>query len=161
MFISDFLVLFSAWLWWDYQSAIYNSGPGLFKMCMLYWCMCSIVHCNHWDNIAMSLLTIATNGLCSVVTYTSLAKQQWWNFSSSCNMQSVFCSMLLHCHFVLDKLLQVNAVGFRVALSGTLSCPQFIPSLTWNKPAPRTMLDASISRYRGLTHYKISCMHLS
>ena len=33
----DFLSMFSTWLWWDSQPAIYSSGPGLYKMCMLYW----------------------------------------------------------------------------------------------------------------------------
>ena len=35
----------------------------------------------HCGRVATSLLAGAYNGLWSVLTFTSLAKQQWWNFS--------------------------------------------------------------------------------
>ena len=76
--------LLSVWLWWDSKSTMYRFGPGLYKLCMLYWWMCSIMDCSHYDRVVMSLLTIATNGLWSVITFTSLVKQQWQNFSRPC-----------------------------------------------------------------------------
>ena len=79
---------------------------------MLYWCMHSMMHCNCWDNTAISLLTIATHFIWSVITYTSLAKQ--------------VAVLPLNA----GRLLLVNAVGWRVALSGTLSFPQFISCIT-------------------------------
>ena len=67
--------LFSVWLWWDSQSAMYRSGPGLYNMHTLYWWMLSIMHCSHYKRVVISLLTIATNGFWSVIMFTSLVKQ--------------------------------------------------------------------------------------
>ena len=66
--------LFSVWLFWDNQSAMYRSWLCLYKMHTQYWWMCSIMCYKCWDSLATSLLTIATNGLWSVITHTSLAK---------------------------------------------------------------------------------------
>ena len=63
-------------------------------------------------------------------------------------MPGTFHLMLLYHHSMLDRLLLGNAIGQRVALSGTLSCQQFIPSLACNKAAPIQMPDASIFRCR-------------
>ena len=64
-------------------------------------------------------------------------------------MPSISHSILLYHHSVLDSVLLADAVKQRVALSGTLSGPQFIPSLNCNKPTSRQMPDASVYRYRG------------
>ena len=69
------LYLFSLWLHYDSHSAMNNSGPGLYRMCTLYWGMHRITHCRHCDNVATSLPIIATNGLWSVMTCTSQTKQ--------------------------------------------------------------------------------------
>ena len=50
--------LFSAWLLWGSHSMMYKSGPGLSIMYTLYWCIYSIMHCNHCDSVATSLLSI-------------------------------------------------------------------------------------------------------
>ena len=65
----------TVWLAQGSQSAKYRSGPGFYIMHTMYWCKCNIMYCSHWDNVAISLLSIATNGLWSVMMYTSLAKQ--------------------------------------------------------------------------------------
>ena len=70
------------------------------------------------------------------------------------NMPSASHLMLLYCCSALNKLLQANRTGFRVALSGTPSCPQFILSLASNNLAPGLIPDALISRYRVLIHHK-------
>ena len=56
--------------------------------------------------------------------------------------------LLYHCS-VLDRLLLVKAIGHSAALYGTLSCQQFMPSLTCNNPALRLTPDVSVFRYRG------------
>ena len=55
-------------------TAFLMSSTGLYSMCMLHWLMCSIMHCSQCDRVLMSLLTIATNGLRSEITFTSLMK---------------------------------------------------------------------------------------
>ena len=56
MFIPDFSwCLFSAWLWWDYQSDKYNSGQGLNKIPTLYCSLHSIMHYNCCDNVTSLL----------------------------------------------------------------------------------------------------------
>ena len=67
--------LFSVWFFWDNQFIMYRSGPGLYIIYTLYWWMCSMMYCNQWDNVATSLPIIVTNGLLSVITYSSLGKQ--------------------------------------------------------------------------------------
>ena len=121
------------------QSSIHSS----------YCCMHSIVHCSLCDRVVTSLLIIAINGLWSVITLTSFAKQQWWSFSRPCIMPKASHSMLLHHCFILDKLLLVNTMGHNVVLFGTSSSPEFMPSLTCKRLAPRLIPDATISRYRG------------
>ena len=39
--------LFYVWLFWDSQSVMQKSEPGLYMMFILYWCILSIIHCNH------------------------------------------------------------------------------------------------------------------
>ena len=39
--------LFFVWLFQDSQSTTYRSGPGLYMMYTLYWCILSTTHCNH------------------------------------------------------------------------------------------------------------------
>ena len=53
------------------------------SLCFLhgYWCISRIMHFRHYDSVATSLPIIVANGVWSVMTYTSHAKQQWWNFS--------------------------------------------------------------------------------
>ena len=67
---------FSSWLCHDNKSAINSPGPGLYSMCTLYWCMHRIMHCMHCDNDATSLPIIDTNGLWSVMMY-STCYQHW------------------------------------------------------------------------------------
>ena len=61
----------SVWLLWESLSMMYMPGPGLYMMYTLYWCSHRIIQCNHWDCMVRSLLSIATNGLWSVMTHTS------------------------------------------------------------------------------------------
>ena len=67
--------LFPVLLFQDSQSAMYRSGPGLFKMLILYWSIYSMICCKCWDSVATSLLIIATNGLLSVIMHMSLTKE--------------------------------------------------------------------------------------
>ena len=70
-----FLSLSSVWFFLDSQFVMYRSGPELYIMQTPSWCMQSIICCNCWDNMATSLLRIATNDLWSVMTHNSLTKQ--------------------------------------------------------------------------------------
>ena len=72
---SDFLVSGVSTVVPDSLSAMYESGTVFYKMCILYWCIHSIMHFNCWDDMSMSFLSIATNGSWSVMIHTSLAKQ--------------------------------------------------------------------------------------
>ena len=136
---------FSTWLWCDSQSAMYSPGPGLYRLCILCWCIHNMMYCSHCD-ITTSLMIMATSGLRSVMTYTSLAKQLWWNLTSPWSMPSASLSIVLYCHTVLDRLLLAYAIGQRAALSNTSSCLQFIPTYICNKPVTRPMPDASVSK---------------
>ena len=49
--------------------------PWFVELCILYWCFVSMMCCSCYDSIATSFLNIATKGLWSVITWTSLAKQ--------------------------------------------------------------------------------------
>ena len=89
---SDFLI--SVWLFQDNQSAMYRSGQTLYIMHTLYLCMFTMIHCNQWDNVATSLLIIATNGLLSVTTHTSFANSNGGT-SSPCIIPRASCSILL------------------------------------------------------------------
>ena len=53
------LSLISSHLSHDIQSTMNSSGPGLYSMYNLYWCMNIIINCRHCDNIATSFSTIA------------------------------------------------------------------------------------------------------
>ena len=69
------LSLFSLWLCYDSQSTMNSSGPGLFSLCTLYWCMHRIMQSRYCDNVATSLPITATNGFLSVMTYTWCSKE--------------------------------------------------------------------------------------
>ena len=58
-----FWSLIFVWLLWHSQSIFYKSGPGLYIMKTLYFCIHSILHHNLWDSVAISFLKIVTNGL--------------------------------------------------------------------------------------------------
>ena len=79
----------SVWLWWDSQSAIYRSGPGLYNMHMYWFMSCSYCH-----GVAVSLLTIAINDLWSA--------SHWLPLQSSCGTypNHVVCQgpLILCCH---------------------------------------------------------------
>ena len=83
---NDFLVHVFVWWFWDKQSAVCRSGPGLHIRHTLYWWMHSMLFCKCWDQVATSLLIIDTNGLRSVMTDTS--------FSRPCRIPMVFHSIL-------------------------------------------------------------------
>ena len=67
--------LFSVWLCLDSQSAMKNSGPGLYIILTLYWCIHRRMHWICCDRVATSFLNIATRSLWLVIILTSLAKQ--------------------------------------------------------------------------------------
>ena len=56
------LSLFFSWLCHYSQSAINSSGPGLYNLHIVYWCMHRIKHCIPCDNFVTSLPIIGTNG---------------------------------------------------------------------------------------------------
>ena len=63
--------------------------------------------------------------------------------------------MLLYCVLALDTLFLLNAIGWRIVLSGVSPVGQFIHFLTCNRPAPRPTPDACILRYNFM-HLSIS-----
>ena len=65
------LSLFSVQLFWDNQSTMYRSGPGLHKIQTLYVLNVSVMQCKCWDKVATYFLIIATNGLWSVMKQNS------------------------------------------------------------------------------------------
>ena len=66
--------LFSVWFCLESQSAMNRSGPGLYLILTLYWCILSSLHCILCDNGATSFLKIATSSLWPVIILTSLTK---------------------------------------------------------------------------------------
>ena len=68
------LSLFSLWLCCGSQSAMNSSGPALYGMHTMYWCMHRMMHYMCCDNIATYLPIIATNGSWSVMKGTWYAK---------------------------------------------------------------------------------------
>ena len=67
--------LFSLWFCPDSQSALKRSGPGLYIILALYWCILRRVHCSLCNNIATPFMNIATHDLWSVSIFTSFLKQ--------------------------------------------------------------------------------------
>ena len=60
--------LFLPWLCLDSQSAMNRSGPGLYIILTLYWCILC-------DNVPTSFLKMATSGLWSMIILIYLTKQ--------------------------------------------------------------------------------------
>ena len=54
---------FSEWFCLESQSVMNRSGPGLYMILNLDWCILSRIHCILCDNVATSFLKITTNGL--------------------------------------------------------------------------------------------------
>ena len=54
--------------------------------------------------------------------------------------------------FCTGQALLTNAIGLRMVLSGTVSFRHVVPSPVCNKTVPGSILDASLSRYKGLFH---------
>ena len=67
--------LFSAWSCLESQSVMNRSGPDLYMILTLYLCILTRIHCILCDNVATSLLKIATSGLWFITIFTSLAKK--------------------------------------------------------------------------------------
>ena len=86
------------------------------------------MHSEHWDNVATSLLSIATDGLWSVMTQNFPHKEA----------------------SVLDKLLLTNAINCNIVLPSILAFLQFMLSLNCNNLAAWPKLDVMVSRYRDL-----------
>ena len=72
------------------------------------------------------------------------------NFLRPSNKLNACLSMLLYLYSALVRLLLANVIGLRMVLSGAISCGHVVPSLVCNMVAPNPILDASVSRYRGL-----------
>ena len=57
------LSLPSLWFCLDSQSAMKIWAPGLYIICIQYWCIFNIICCISCDSVAMSFLNIVTSGL--------------------------------------------------------------------------------------------------
>ena len=68
---------FSMWLCQSSQSAVYSSGPGLYRICTLCWCICSMMCCSCCENVTTSLLIMVTSALWSVLTHTGGSCLSW------------------------------------------------------------------------------------
>ena len=66
--------LFSSWFSQDSQSAMNKSGPGLYTILTLYWCILRRICCSLCDNVATSFLNIATSGFV-FCNYTHLSHE--------------------------------------------------------------------------------------
>ena len=140
--------LFSVWWCHESQSTIYRSGPGLYSTCMLYWWMHSMMCCSPCDRVAVSLLTITTNGSWFMIMYTSLAKLYWWNCSNPCSMPRASHYMLLY--------LLLCCISFCLWKPwGTVLCcleshiTHSICHSKCNRLVPRSTLEVSVFRYKG------------
>ena len=120
---------------------MYRSGPGLHGMHILYWCILNRIHC---ERVATSFLNIATRGLWSVIMLTSHAR---WNFSSPWSIPSISLSVLLYHLSAPERLLQMNAVGLSIMLSGI--CHEPIPNASVSKcmafPVSKNSIQVSFS----------------
>ena len=152
--------LFSVWFCLESQSVMNRSGPGLYMILTLYWCILSRIHCILWGNVAVSFLKIATSGLWSVIILTSVAKQQWWNFLTPCSIPSASLSMLLYLLSTLDRLLLANVMDLSVLLSGALSLEELY-HLWFVVGQLQVWLQMHLSLGTVVVScHKISCMHL-
>ena len=138
--------LFSLWLCQDSQSATKISGPVLYSALTLYWCILSRMYWILCGRVNTSFFNIATKSLWSVITFISLAKQQWWNILRLCSIPSTPLSILLYLCPALIRFSLTNAMGQRMVLSGVLSLGHNIPSLACSRAILSPIPDASVSR---------------
>ena len=95
------LSMFSLWLCNDNQSLINSSGPGLYSMCTMYWCMCIIMHCRHCGNVATSLPIIASSDLLSGMTCTQMQNssgQTYPTYAEPWLLLSIYCCSATQCY---------------------------------------------------------------
>ena len=103
--------------------------------------------------VAMSFLKIATSGMCSAITLTSLVKQWWWKFYNSCNTPRASISMLLYQMLyhtsMLVRMLTCECFFAIAVFSGVSFSWEPHSNLTCRRPALNPTPDASGSRYDG------------
>ena len=61
-------------------------------------------------------------------------------------MPKASLSLLLYLHSAPVKLLLANVMGYRIVLSGTVSFWHVVPSCICSSAAPRSTLEASVSK---------------
>ena len=127
----------------------------------MYLCMHSIMHCSHCDRVVKSLLTIATNGLWSVITLLPS-----WSSSGGTSPDNVVCQgpLTLCCYTTtlcwIHSCLQMqwNTMLF-------YSEPSLINSscqLLFVKGQSLGQYKISLSPGIGaLVHHRIRCMYLA
>ena len=136
--------LFSLWFCLESQSSINMSGPGLYMIQALYWCILSRIHCSLCDSVAMSL-NIATSGMWSVMMLTYLTKQWWWNSSSQYSILSVPHSVLLYLFSMLVRLLLAKQWVWVCCCLMLHPLGQLVLLLVCSRSAPSQNPDASVS----------------
>ena len=124
-----YMSLFSFWFCLDSQSAMNISGPGLYMILTLYWCILSRIHCSLCDSVAMCFLNIVTSSLWSLLNSPLSQSSNDGTFLSPYIMPSASLSMLLYLFSTLDRLLLANAMGLIMLSSGTSSQGQHVACL--------------------------------
>ena len=123
-----FLVPISVWLWWDSQSSIYKSGPGFTGGCAA-WCIVATV----------TGLQCLCQPLLLIVCGLELFILPLWNCSDGIFPIHAVCQGF-PIHVAITSLytgqhFACKCNGHNAVLSGTLSCPQVMPSITCKKLA--------------------------
>ena len=93
--------LFSLWFCLDSKSAMNKSGPGLYMILTMLWCILNQIHWGFCDNVPTSFLNMVMSGLWSVIILSSLAKQWDW----TCQRYTL-CPVLLSQCCCISFLLQ-------------------------------------------------------
>ena len=99
--------LLTIWPCLDSKSAMNRFGPGLYRILMLYWWMCSSILIHLCDRLTSSSLKFVTSALWSVNTLPWQIKQLMWNLSRLLDMPRFFLLMFLYQFFALIRLRQV------------------------------------------------------
>ena len=91
------------------QSVMHRSSPGLYIMCILYWCIFSRIHYSFSDSIGTSFLELDTNGylVCDHMNLSGKAVLE--HFWRPCSIPIASPSVFLYHVSMLDRFLLGSA----------------------------------------------------
>ena len=114
----------SLWFCLCNQSAMKRSGPGLYSILTLYWCILSSVHWSPYNSVAASFWRLPLM-VCDQWWYSRL----WWSNTHETSEACIFLQCFFFYPSVLVKTLPCKCYWSKYTLSGVSSCEHLIPSL--------------------------------